>query len=102
MMLLAFVLAFIGFNLLCVNTGRNAQKIIDHPLSRWQQLLLSLCAWLALIASLWPLLTLDALPIALVNWAMLLTLAATCVVLLLSYRPHWLKLVALPLTRWSA
>ena len=102
MMLLAFILAFVGFNLLCVNTGRNAQKIVSQSLSQLQQRLLTGCAWLSLLVSLWPLLTLDAVAIALVNWAMLLTLAVTLVVLLLTYKPRWLAVAAIPFTRWLA
>ncbi|WP_417762933.1 DUF3325 domain-containing protein [Shewanella sp.] len=102
MSLLGFILAFIGFNLLCVNTGRNANKIVDVTLSQTQQRLLTLMGWVALIMSLWPMLTIDSIAIGLVNWAMLLTLAASSVVLLLTYRPKLLAWLAKPVTHWLA
>lgn len=102
MSLLGFILAFIGFNLLCVNTGRNANKIVEVTLSQTQQRLLTLMGWVALIMSLWPMLTIDSIAIGLVNWAMLLTLAASSVVLLLTYQPKLLAWLAKPVTHWLA
>ncbi|MCH1924258.1 DUF3325 domain-containing protein [Shewanella sp. C32] len=102
MSLLGFVLAFIGFNLLCVNTGRNANKIVDMTLTLAQQRLLTLVGWVALVMSLWPMLTIDSISIALINWAMLLTLAACTVILLLTYRPKLLAVLAKPVTHWLA
>ncbi|KFZ37751.1 hypothetical protein HR45_07785 [Shewanella mangrovi] len=100
MTLLAFILALFGFNLLCITTGRNATSILSTPLSQSLRRLLTTCAWLLLALSLWPMLLKTDIAIGLVNWAMLLTGSATVVIILLSYRPHYLAWLVRPLRPW--
>ncbi|MDF0534964.1 DUF3325 domain-containing protein [Shewanella sp. A32] len=97
MWLLSFMLALLGFNLLCICTGRNASKVIGQSLPKGHTRLLTAGGWGLLLISLWLGLQQGEPTLAFVGWVVTLTAALATVILLLTYRPQILGLVVLSL-----
>ncbi|MED7668423.1 DUF3325 domain-containing protein [Pseudomonas moraviensis subsp. stanleyae] len=106
-MLLALLLTYAGFSVLCLSMARHHAELLGHKPSAVRQRALALAGWLLLALSLWAAVTANGWSFGLVDWFAVLMLSALALVLLLPYRPRFalalagLSLLASPVAAWA-
>ncbi|WP_350613755.1 DUF3325 domain-containing protein [Pseudomonas sp. HY7a-MNA-CIBAN-0227] len=87
-MLLALLLCYAGFTVLCLSTDRHHGELLHSKPSPRRRLCLRVGGWLLLIVSIWPAVQVAGWGQGLVEWCAVLMLSALLLVLLLPYRPR--------------
>lgn len=87
-MLLALLLCYSGFTLLCLSMDRHHAELLGHKPTAGRRKLLKLAGWSLLAVSPWVLVSRIGWGLGLVEWFAVLMLSALLLVLLLPYRPR--------------
>ncbi|HAE26702.1 MULTISPECIES: DUF3325 domain-containing protein [Hyphomonas] len=92
MYLLALCLAFCGMALICVSMTKHYAQVFGKAQAVFlDRTLLRYAGCSVLAVSLLPFLVADGISVAITTWFGALSLAAVILVLMLTYRPAWLK-----------
>lgn len=90
MVLISFVLIFLGLEALCLGMERHAKQLSEGRLKPWTRRPAKCAGWGLLALSILPVITTWGVSIGLSVWFGLLTVAAMLLALALSYRPRWI------------
>ncbi|KTC53581.1 hypothetical protein AO262_33440 [Pseudomonas fluorescens ABAC62] len=87
-MLVALLMCYAGFTLLCLSTDRHHGELLHSKPSPRRRLGLRLAGWSLLAVAIWPAVRVSGWGQGLVEWCAVLMLSALLLVLLLPYRPR--------------